>query len=58
VTLTTPTPQTITVMAEDDGLIEGPQTRLITHTVASADEDYDNMAVRDVAVKSSTIARW
>ncbi|TVS10929.1 MAG: hypothetical protein EA424_24505 [Planctomycetaceae bacterium] len=51
VTLDDIAPQTITVMAEDDGLIDGPRIRLITHTVASEDPDYDNIAVRDVAVK-------
>ncbi|MDY0171020.1 MAG: FG-GAP-like repeat-containing protein, partial [Thermoguttaceae bacterium] len=51
VTLTDTTPQMITVMADDDGLVEGPQTWLIAHTVASADENYGNMAVRDVEVK-------
>jgi len=42
--------QTITVFGVDDGLVEGTRTGLISHTVASADPDYDNLAVRDVTV--------
>ena len=45
------TPRTITVAAVDDGLIEGPQTGRIGHTVASDDPDYDNLPVRDVTVR-------
>ncbi len=45
------TARTITVAAVDDGLIEGPQTGQIGHTVASADPDYNNMPVRDVTVR-------
>jgi hypothetical protein len=51
VTLEDTAPHVITVMAEDDGLIDGPRIRLITHSVASDDPDYNNIAVRDVAVK-------
>ncbi len=51
VTLSDQTRQTITVMAEDDGLIDGPRIRRITHTVSSDDPDYDELAVRDIEVK-------
>ncbi len=51
VTLNDKTPQTITVAGIQDEVPEGVHTGLITHTVASADPDYDNMSVRDVVVK-------
>jgi hypothetical protein len=37
-------PQTVTVTAFDDGQDEGAHTGLITHTVTSADPNYDNLA--------------
>jgi len=45
------TPQTVTVTAVDDDLIEAnPHPATITHTVSSADDDYNGFAVDDVAV--------
>ncbi len=40
--------QTITVRAVEDGVTEGPHTGLVTHTVASADLDYNGIAIPDV----------
>ncbi len=44
------TPQTVTVTAVDDALAEGPHGSTITHTAASADGDYNGVAVSDVNV--------
>lgn len=41
-------PQTITVAAVDDVLVEGDHTGLITHSVASADLAYDGLVIGDV----------
>jgi len=38
-------PQTVTVTAVDDVLVEGPNTSTITHTTASADTSYDGMVL-------------
>ncbi len=44
-------PRTITVTAVDDGVVEAiPHTGFITHTVTSADTDYDGIAVASVTV--------
>jgi hypothetical protein len=42
------TPQTVTVTAIDDILIEGSHTGTITHSAASADAKYDNIPVLPV----------
>ena len=42
------TPQVVRVSAVDDNVAEGPHTGLVTHTVASTDADYNNLAVPDV----------
>ena len=45
------TPQTITVMAVDDAAIEAsPHQGVITHTVSSADSNYNGLSVRAVNV--------
>lgn len=49
-TFTDRTPQTITVQAVDDDLLEGLHSGVITHKVTSADSDYNGMAVQDVEV--------
>jgi Tol biopolymer transport system component len=43
-------PQTVTVAAADDSVIEGAHTAVITHGVISADAGYDGLAVADVTV--------
>ncbi|MCB9453913.1 MAG: hypothetical protein H6672_20975 [Anaerolineaceae bacterium] len=42
------TPQTITVTAVDDGIVEGPHTCVITQTAASGDAKYNGIAVAGV----------
>jgi hypothetical protein len=42
------TPQTVTVSAVDDGLIEGNHNSVITHVAVSADAAYDDIAIGDV----------
>jgi len=42
------TPQAVTVTAVDDTIAEGAHTSTITHTAASADGDYDGIAVANV----------
>ena len=42
--------QTITVAAVNDTIVEGPHTGVITHTVTSADPNYNNIFVLDVNV--------
>jgi hypothetical protein len=44
------TPQTVTVSAVDDSVIEGAHTAVITHSVVSADTGYNGLAVADVSV--------
>jgi predicted extracellular nuclease len=45
------TPQTITVKAVDDAVIEAsPHQGVITHTVSSADSNYNGLSVRAVSV--------
>jgi hypothetical protein len=41
-------PQTVTVTAVDDALVEGPHTGMITHTATSADAAYNGIAVASV----------
>lgn len=41
-------PQTVTVTAVDDLLVEGNHTGLITHTAASADSRYNGLAIGNV----------
>jgi hypothetical protein len=43
-------PQTVTVAAVDDSVIEGAYTAVITHSVVSADAGYNGLAVADVSV--------
>ncbi len=43
-------PQTVTVTAVDDGVYEGDHTDTITHTVTSADVNYNGFAAGTVAV--------
>ncbi len=42
------TPQTVTVTAVDDAVVEGPHTGTITHTASSTDSVYQGLAVADV----------
>jgi hypothetical protein len=44
------TPQTVTVTAVDDDVVEGPHTSTITHNVSSADPNYDDFAVPSIPV--------
>ena len=44
------TPQTVTVTAFDDALREGPHIATITHTVVSADIDYDSLSIDAIEV--------
>ncbi|MUG96098.1 hypothetical protein F7734_28655 [Scytonema sp. UIC 10036] len=44
------THQTITLSAIDDSVVEGAQTANITHTVSSADSNYNNLSVSNVSV--------
>jgi hypothetical protein len=41
-------PQTATVTAIDDSVVEGSHTGTITHSVASNDSDYSGLAIRNV----------
>jgi len=50
-TLTDKAAKTITVAGIADDLPEGVHSGLITHSVASADSDYDNMPLQNVSVK-------
>jgi len=43
------TPQTVNVTAVDDTLIEGNHTGIITHAAASADSDYNGIAIDTVS---------
>ncbi len=43
-------PQTVYVAAVDDDLLEGDHSSVITHAIASADGDYDQLAVDNVPV--------
>ncbi len=43
-------PQTVTITAVDDMLQQGPQVITIGHTLASADANYNNLAVPNVSV--------
>lgn len=44
------TPQTVSISAVDDALIEGPHTGTITHVATSLDADYSGIAVASVTV--------
>jgi uncharacterized repeat protein (TIGR01451 family) len=44
------TPQTVTLTAVNDWFIEGLEQRIVSHTVASADLDYNLIVVNDVSV--------
>ena len=44
------TPQSVVVAADDDLIVEGVHSDLISHTVASMDSFYDGLAVSDVLV--------
>ncbi len=44
------TPQTVTIAAVDDTLVEGEHTSVITHSAASIDPAYDGIAVASVTV--------
>jgi hypothetical protein len=44
------TPQTITVTAVDDFVVEGSHTGTITHSASSSDSDYDGISISDVTV--------
>jgi endonuclease/exonuclease/phosphatase family metal-dependent hydrolase len=41
-------PQTVTVTAVDDAVVEGDHTSTITHTVSSSDSHYNGLAVNNV----------
>lgn len=41
-------PQTVTVTAVDDAISDGPHTSTITHTAASADSNYNGIAIANV----------
>jgi hypothetical protein len=43
-------PQTVTVSALDDSVIEGAHTAVITHSAVSTDAGYNGLAVADVTV--------
>ncbi|MFN5513449.1 MAG: Calx-beta domain-containing protein [Cyanobacteriota bacterium] len=43
-------PQTVTVSAVDDALTEGAHSATITHTVASADSDYNGLTIPTINV--------
>jgi CSLREA domain-containing protein len=43
-------PQTITVSAVDDAVVEGPHTGVITHSASSGDGDYDGISIPGVTV--------
>jgi hypothetical protein len=43
-------PQTVTVTAIDDDVVEGPHTDLIALTVSSSDPDYDGLNIDDLVV--------
>jgi hypothetical protein len=51
-------PQTVTVTAVDDAVVEGAHTSTITHAATSADPHYDALAVADVvaAVADNDVA--
>lgn len=44
------TPQTVTIVAVDDALVEGEHTSFITHSAVSTDPAYDGIAVASVTV--------
>jgi|GEM_PF-2981406 len=44
------TPQTVTVNAVDDAVADGAVDGLVSHTAASSDNDYNNLAIASVSV--------
>ena len=44
-------PQTVTVSAEDDDLVEGPHLGTITHTAHSSDWLFDDLDIDDLEVE-------
>jgi len=44
------TPQTVTVSAVDDSVVEGEHTAVITHSAVSVDAEYNGISVADVTV--------
>jgi len=49
-TFTDVTPQTVTVTANDDSILEGTHTSTIMHTATSDDADYDEIAIASTTV--------
>ncbi len=43
-------PQTVTVSAVDDSVVEGDHTAVITYSATSADAGYNGISVADVTV--------
>jgi len=43
-------PQTVTVSAVNDSVVEGMDTAVITHSAVSADAGYNGISVADVTV--------
>jgi len=43
-------PQTITVTADNDAVVEGAHSDTITHSASSSDENYEGIEIADVAV--------
>ena len=52
-TLNWNSPQTVTVSAVNDSVVEGAHTSTITHTAASSDSNYDATSIDDVTVNIS-----
>ena len=44
------TPQTVTVTAVDDAVVEGPQVSTLTHTASSADANYNGLVIPALTV--------
>jgi len=44
------TPQSVTVSAVDDAVVEGPHTGAITHSASSSDGNYDGISISGVTV--------
>ncbi|WP_413162069.1 DUF4347 domain-containing protein [Capilliphycus salinus ALCB114379] len=43
-------PQTVTIVATDDNILQGETSEIISHTVRSADKNYDGLEVSNVIV--------
>ncbi len=54
------TPQTVTVTAVDDAVLEGDHTDTISHTATSGDPDYNNATISDVTanITDNEAAIW